>query len=81
MLSSEKNSKTEPDAINNTQLLSVAREAALAAGEQVKMMFSGPRQVTSKGFRDVVTDADVAGQGIITDRIRQAFPDHGFLTE
>ena len=69
------------DQVTNAQLLSVAKAAALAAGEQIRLMFSEPRHVTSKGPRDVVTDADLAAQAIITDMIRESFPEHGFLAE
>jgi myo-inositol-1(or 4)-monophosphatase len=69
------------DLINTARLLSVAKKAALAAGEQARSMFSGPLDVTSKGFRDVVTDADLAAQATITSMILEAFPDHGFLPE
>ena len=53
---------TEP--VNNARLLTVAKNAALAAGEQIRLMFDEPRMVTSKGPRDVVTDADLAAQAI-----------------
>lgn len=66
---------------NNAQLLSVAKKAALAAGEQIRLMFNEPRTINSKGFRDVVTDADLAAQEIITDMILASFPDHGFMPE
>lgn len=66
---------------NNAQLLSIAKEAALAAGAQIRMMFNEPRTISSKGFRDVVTDADLKAQEIITGIIMDAFPDHGFLPE
>jgi myo-inositol-1(or 4)-monophosphatase len=44
-------------------------------------MFLQPRRLTNKGFRDIVTDADIATQQVITDGIRERFPEHGFLTE
>jgi myo-inositol-1(or 4)-monophosphatase len=73
--------ETMADTVSNALLLSVAREAALAAGKEARRMFSEPRRVMSKGPRDVVTDADVASQKIITAIIQDAFPDHGFVTE
>ncbi len=66
---------------NNDELLSVAKEAAAAAGEVAREKFTQPLRVSSKGFRDYVTDADLAAQEKITTMIRAAFPDHGFLTE
>jgi myo-inositol-1(or 4)-monophosphatase len=59
----------------------VACETAVSAGNLAREMFSQPREIKSKGFRDIVTDADFAAQLLITDAIQKAFPDHGFLTE
>ena len=56
--------------VNNAQLLSVAKEAALAAGKQVRTMFSEPRNVTSKGYRDVVTDADLVRHALDAARLQ-----------
>ncbi len=69
------------DIVTNAQLLAVAKEAALAAGEQVRRMFSEPLEIRSKGPRDLVTSADLAAQEIIVGMIRDAFPAHGFLPE
>ena len=44
-------------------------------------MWSQPRQISHKGFRDLVTDADFAAQHLITNAIQAQFPSHGFLTE
>ncbi len=63
------------------ELLAVAKTSAEAAGQLAKQKLAQPRTVTSKGFRDIVTDADFAAQALITDTIQQAFPSHGFLTE
>ncbi|MCI0393723.1 MAG: inositol monophosphatase [Chloroflexi bacterium] len=62
-------------------LLETAQAAAAPAGEWLRQQWQQPRQVSNKGFRDWVTDADKASQAIITSLIRQRFPDHGFLTE
>lgn len=69
------------DTATNAQLLAVAKEAALAAGEQVRQMFSQPLEISSKGPRDLVTNADLAAQAVIVEMIRDAFPAHGFLPE
>jgi len=63
------------------ELLRIARETAVAAGAIIRTNFYQPHQVSSKGFRDLVTDADFAAQAAITDAIRRRWPDHGFLTE
>ena len=67
--------------MNENDLLRVAKEAAVAAGEVAREKFYQPLQVTNKGFRDYVTDADLAAQDVITRIIRVAFPNHGFLSE
>jgi myo-inositol-1(or 4)-monophosphatase len=67
--------------IETTLLLETAQEAAALAGEFLRQQWQRPRQLTHKGFRDWVTDADVGAQKIITDLIRARFPDHGFITE
>jgi myo-inositol-1(or 4)-monophosphatase len=67
--------------IDLDRLLAVARETAVSAGNLIREKWEQPRQTHSKGFRDLVTDADLAAQRLITDHIRQAFPRHGFLPE
>jgi myo-inositol-1(or 4)-monophosphatase len=63
------------------KLLSLAERAALEAGRVVTERFTQPRQIKNKGYRDLVTDADLAAQETITQLIRTQFPEHGFLTE
>lgn len=62
-------------------LKDVAEQAAMQAGNLVRQKFSEPRQISQKGYRDYVTDADFASQAIITEIIRDRFSEHGFLTE
>jgi myo-inositol-1(or 4)-monophosphatase len=59
----------------------VAENAARAAGHLIRRKLAEPLQVSSKGFRDLVTDADLAAQQQITTTLRTHFPDHGFLAE
>lgn len=59
----------------------VAETVAVDAGQLIYRMLAEPRQITSKGFRDVVTDADVAAQHQITTAIRAHFPEHCFFVE
>lgn len=66
---------------NLLELLQVARETAVSAGHFAKEKFDQPRTVTSKGFRDLVTEMDIAVQNLIVSNILQHFPDHGFLPE
>ena len=55
----------------------IAKEAGTLLLEKQKTGF----KTTSKGFRDLVTDADFAAQELLTEKIRQKYPTHGFLTE
>lgn len=65
----------------NTELLKAAESIALSAGKLLRRLWEEPRELTRKGFRDIVTDADFASQRLITSEIKRLFPDHGFLTE
>ena len=66
---------------NPATLQKVAEEAALKSGKLVRQLWDNPRQVSNKGYRDIVTDADLASQNMIVDFISSKFPEHGFLTE
>lgn len=61
--------------------LQVALDAARAAGRLLRRQFTRPREVTRKGWRDYVTDADVAAQAVIVQHIRARFPKHAILAE
>ncbi len=67
--------------IDVTELLKVAEETAVTTGRLILQKWTQPRTIKSKGFRDLVTDTDVAAQKLITDTIQARFPEHGFLTE
>ncbi len=58
----------------------VGEEAAKAGGE-VLLDWAGRFSVREKGRSDLVTEADVASQEVIRDKILAAFPGHGFLGE
>lgn len=64
-----------------SRLLAVAEQTAVSAGQLIRHKASQPRQLTEKGFRDIVTDADLASQDLITAEIQKHFPQHGFLPE
>ncbi len=59
----------------------VAEKAAVEAGTLIRQMLTQPLHVQIKGYRDLVTDADIAAQKLITDQVRSYFPDHTFLAE
>lgn len=62
-------------------LLQTAVGAARSAGELVRGLWVKPRTLSAKGFRDWVTDADVASQAHIAAYILARHPGHGFLPE
>lgn len=62
-------------------LLNLAKETAVSAGHLALEMWKRPLTVSEKGYRDLVTDADIAAQAHITQAILKAYPSHGFVTE
>lgn len=66
---------------NIEELLTFAQETAVSAGQLVREKYYRPLEIRTKGFRDIVTDADIAAQKLITTAIQNAYPTHGFLTE
>jgi myo-inositol-1(or 4)-monophosphatase len=64
-----------------TSFLTTALEAAEAAGDVLRRKYREAREVTSKGLRDIVTDADLAAERAILDVITARFPDHLILSE
>jgi myo-inositol-1(or 4)-monophosphatase len=61
--------------------LDAALEAAESAGRILRRKFTAPRQVRSKGWRDIVTDADFAADTAILNALRTRFPETVFLSE
>ncbi len=61
--------------------LDIAREIATEAGQTAMTHFGRRLDIRHKGVIDLVTEADLAVEQAILDRLRRAFPDHGFLTE
>jgi len=62
-------------------MLKTAIEAAIGAGRVIAERYPGERDITVKGFRDLVTDADTAAESLIVERIQAGFPDHAILSE
>ena len=59
----------------------IALRAAFAAGRVLKQKFYGARAVQSKGFRDIVTDADFAADHAARRILERAFPALAILSE
>jgi len=62
-------------------MLQTAIEAARQAGQVIADRYPAGRDVTVKGYRDIVTDTDTAAEAIILDVIRARFPDHTIISE
>jgi myo-inositol-1(or 4)-monophosphatase len=62
-------------------MLDTAIEAARAASKIIMEKYRQPIEVQVKGFRDLVTEADVAAQEAIVSLISARFPSHAILAE
>jgi len=73
--------------MDETRIVETAREAATLAGLELMRYFVDDqlemRDKTATGgvSYDLVSDADLASERIVADRIRQTFPDHDLLGE
>jgi len=61
--------------------LEVARSAALEAGAAIRGYYQDEYTVRDKGEDNPLTDADLAADKILEDRLRTAFPEYGWLSE
>jgi myo-inositol-1(or 4)-monophosphatase len=61
-------------------LLNFAKQIALDAGN-VLLQHLGSAQVSIKGDIDLVTEADIAAEKLIIDKIQSYYPKHGILAE
>ena len=61
--------------------LSVAVEAAQAAGRLLMKRFGRPVRTVHKGAIDLVTEMDTASERLIFETIQEEFPDDGLLSE
>ncbi|MBN2002370.1 MAG: inositol monophosphatase [Anaerolineae bacterium] len=61
--------------------LQVALEAANEAGEFLRSHWRQAHTIRQKGFRDIVTEADIESERIILTHLRAAFPQHAITSE
>jgi myo-inositol-1(or 4)-monophosphatase len=61
--------------------LTVAVDAARAAGLVLRDHFGRPQQIEHKGEIDLVTALDRRAESLVVERLRAAFPDHAILAE
>ena len=62
-------------------MLQTAIDAARRAGRVIAGRYPTGRTVTVKGYRDLVTDTDIAAEKVIIDLIQARFPDHTIVSE
>lgn len=65
---------------NLTEILSLAREAARQAGKVV-LEKQGSSSVSLKAKNNLVTEADLAAQDLIIEKIKERFPEHSIIAE
>ncbi len=67
---------------NNSELLTLAIELALQAGELLKQGFGTSYEIAKKeGHHNLVTSYDRLSESVISNSILSRFPSHGFLGE
>lgn len=54
---------------------------AKAAGDYLEKMYYTDFNISSKGIKDLVTDADFGAEKIILEMIKEKYPDHSILSE
>jgi myo-inositol-1(or 4)-monophosphatase len=64
-----------------TRELQAAVEAARAAGEVLRGAFGGEQEIRYKGEVDLVTDVDERAERMISEMLRETFPEYGILAE
>ncbi len=64
-----------------SEILDVGCAGAREAGREIVERLGRPRDIRMKGLRDLVTDADLAAQEILFQRIHARFPSHLILSE
>jgi myo-inositol-1(or 4)-monophosphatase len=62
-------------------MLATAIHAAREAGRVLLSHFRQPHEITSKGLRDITTEADLAAESIVMDIIRAECPGARFCSE
>jgi myo-inositol-1(or 4)-monophosphatase len=63
------------------ELLQIALEAASKAGDVLRDRLWEERQISLKGYRDTVTDADTAAEEAVLSVVRSRFPQHSIISE
>ncbi len=64
-----------------TSYLDTATQLALSAGKLIKRISRQTHTITYKGEVDLVTEADMQSEALVTQGIKEHYPDHGILAE
>lgn len=64
-----------------TDILAIAGQAALEAGEILRNLYGKPHDIKHKGAIDLVTEADVASEERVLEILTDAYPYVGMLAE
>lgn len=64
-----------------SQLLDIALDAAVKAGEAIRKNFRSETNIRHKTDRELVSDVDLSSEELITSIIHESFPDHSILSE
>jgi len=62
-------------------IMEVATDAAYKSANLLQSYFGATYEISKKGAKDLVTEADMASEGIISETIAKAFPRHSILAE
>ena len=61
--------------------LSLAKEAAVNAGELILNYYKADYEIRDKGYQNPVTTADHASDKLLKDTLTKAYPEYGWLSE
>ena len=61
--------------------LSLAKEAAVNAGELILNYYKADYEIRDKGYQNPVTTADHASDAFLKDTLTKAYPEYGWLSE
>jgi myo-inositol-1(or 4)-monophosphatase len=62
-------------------MLELAIEASRAAGRELLRLYRQPMEISSKGLRDLQTEADLAAESAVVELLRQRTPEAAIVTE
>ncbi|MBN1259868.1 MAG: inositol monophosphatase [Anaerolineae bacterium] len=61
--------------------LATAQRIALEAGALMRKQWRQTHTIRSKGYRDIVTETDLAVEQLVIERLKASYPDHAITSE